>query len=158
MTWPGLETPMVGANEKLVTFWRSRLLENAFHQQFHDNKCLWDLIVLYYFGYEVILFQIFFKYQNPESTLSYVKNPEFQINPEIFYPWNTLILYYKTCLHDIYLFKVNNRITRTWCEICSRLTIKTPEQPHLHCSGVFIVNFEHISNLFLVFLLLILNK
>ena len=39
-----------------------------------------------------------------------------------------------------------------------RLTIKTPEQRHLHCSSVFIVNFEHISNLFLVFLLLILNK
>ena len=36
--------------------------------------------------------------------------------------------------------------------------------PHLHharrqwrCSGVFIVNFEHISNFFLVFLLLTLN-
>ena len=28
-------------------------------QQFHDNKCLWDSLVLYYFGYRVILFQIF---------------------------------------------------------------------------------------------------
>ena len=27
---------------------------------------------------------------------------------------------------DIYLFKVNNRNTRTMCEICSKLTIKTP--------------------------------
>ena len=36
-----------------------------------------------------------------------------------------------------YLFKVNNRNTR---------------------SGVFIVNFEHISNLILVFLLLILSR
>ena len=27
----------------------------------------------------------------------------------------------------IYLFKVNNRNTRTKCEICSQLTIKTPE-------------------------------
>ena len=28
----------------------------------------------------------------------------------------------------IYLFKVNNRNTRTRCQICSKLTIKTPEQ------------------------------
>ena len=28
----------------------------------------------------------------------------------------------------IYLFKVNNRNTRTRCEICSKLTIKTPER------------------------------
>ena len=29
---------------------------------------------------------------------------------------------------NIYLFKVNNRNTRTRCEICSKLTIKTPER------------------------------
>ena len=28
----------------------------------------------------------------------------------------------------IYLLKVNNRNTRTRCEICSKLTIKIPEQ------------------------------
>ena len=44
------------------------------------------------------------------------------------------------------MFKVNNRNTTTRCEICSRLTIKTPD-----------VNFEHISHLMLVFLLLTLN-
>ena len=37
------------------------------------------------------------------------------------------------------MFKVNNRNTTTKCEICSKLTIK--------CSGVFIVNFEHISQI-----------
>ena len=76
------------------------------------------------------------------------------------------------------MFKVNNRKTRTRCEICSKLTIKTPERrqkkvflkilqnffliklqdsdlnPFLRHSGVFIVNFEHISHLVLVFLLL----
>ena len=30
----------------------------------------------------------------------------------------------------IYLLKVNNRNTRTRCEICSKLTIKTPERRH----------------------------
>ena len=29
---------------------------------------------------------------------------------------------------DIYLLKTNNRNTRTRCEICSKLKIKTPEQ------------------------------
>ena len=47
-----------------------------------------------------------------------------------------------------YLFQVNNRNTRTWCEICSMLTINIPEQRQWRRSGVFIVNFEHISNLF----------
>ena len=54
-----------------------------------------------------------------------------------------------------YLFKVNNRNTRTRCEICSKLTIKEPEQRR--SSGVFIVNFEHISHLALVILLSTLN-
>ena len=48
---------------------------------------------------------------------------------------------------------------QSWCEICSKLTIKTPEQWQWqwHRSGVFIVNFEHISHLELAFLLLNLN-
>ena len=34
----------------------------------------------------------------------------------------------------IYLLKVNNRNTRTRCEICSKLTIRTPERRYwLHC-------------------------
>ena len=40
------------------------------------------------------------------------------------------------------------------CEICSKLTLKTPERRR----GVFIGNFEHISPFFLVCLLLALNK
>ena len=31
---------------------------------------------------------------------------------------------------NIYLFKVNNRNTRKSCEICLKLTIKTPERRH----------------------------
>ena len=53
------------------------------------------------------------------------------------------------------MFKVNVRRARR--EICSKLTIKTPERRQWRRSGVFIVNFEHISHLVLVFLLLILN-
>ena len=49
----------------------------------------------------------------------------------------------------IYLSKVNYENTRTMCETCSKLTIKTP---------AFIVNFEQISNIVLAFLLLTLNK
>ena len=57
----------------------------------------------------------------------------------------------------IYLFKVNNRNTRTRFEKCSKLTIKTPERRQWSRFGVCIVNFEHISHLVLVFLLLTLN-
>ena len=64
MDWLGLETPMAGTEGEILTFWRSRLLENTFPQQF----------------------QIFFKYQNPENKLFYVTIPEFRINPEIFHP------------------------------------------------------------------------
>ena len=58
---------------------------------------------------------------------------------------------------NIYLFKVYNRTTRTRCEICSELTIKTPEKRHWCRSSVFNINFEHLSHLVLVFLLLTLN-
>ena len=59
---------------------------------------------------------------------------------------------------DIYLFKVNYRNTRTRYEICSKLTIRTKERRQRHRAGVFIVNFEHISHLPLVFLLLTLSR
>ena len=76
-----------------------------------------------------------------------------------------------------YMFKVNNRNTRTRYEICPMLTIKTPERRHLcgaskskviiklfeasqtwHRPSVFIINFDHIAHLVLVFLLLILSR
>ena len=56
------------------------------------------------------------------------------------------------------IFKVNNRNTRKRCEMCSKLTIKTPEGRHWSPSGVFIVNFEHIPHLALVFLFIALSK
>ena len=44
------------------------------------------------------------------------------------------IIHHKTLVitfpAGIYLFKVNNKNTRTRCEICSKLTIKTPERRH----------------------------
>ena len=51
---------------------------------------------------------------------------------------------------NICLLKVNNRNIRKRCEICSKLTIKTPERRHCRRSGVFFVNFELISHLFLL--------
>ena len=40
---------------------------------------------------------------------------------------------------NISLFKVNKN-TRKMCEICSKLTIKTPERCNCRRPGVFIVN------------------
>ena len=52
-----------------------------------------------------------------------------------------------------YMIKVNNKNTRKICEVCSKLTIKTRRR-----SGIFIVNFGHISYIFQVFILLNLNR
>ena len=46
------------------------------------------------------------------------------------------------------MFKVNNRNTRTRCEICSELTIKTPGRRQwrvFYCSSVSFVNFEQVN-------------
>ena len=76
-------------------------------------------------------------------------------------PFFKLLLVTTSCNYSyqagIYLLKVNNRNTRTRCEICSKLTIKTPERRQWHLSGVFVVEFEHISHFVPVFLLLTLN-
>ena len=51
---------------------------------------------------------------------------------------------------SIYLFNVNNKDIRKRCEIVKYV--------NWHRSGIFIVNFEHILQLFLVLLLLTLKK
>ena len=48
-------------------------------------------------------------------------------------------------LPSIYLFTINNNNTGKRCEICPKLTIKTPERRQWRCSGVLKVNFEYIS-------------
>ena len=53
-----------------------------------------------------------------------------------------------------YNHNVNDRNARKRCDIYSELIIKTPEQSYWCRFGVLIVIFEHISHLFLVFLLL----
>ena len=53
--------------------------------------------------------------------------------------------------------KVNKKNTRTTREVSSELTVKTPERRQWRRSGVFTDNFEHISHLVLVILLLTLN-
>ena len=45
----------------------------------------------------------------------------------------------------MYMLKVNNRITRKRCEICSKLTIKTPERHHVNFGQFFVhVDFEQL--------------
>ena len=51
-----------------------------------------------------------------------------------------------------YQFKINNRSTGKWCEICSKLRTMTPERHQWIRFGVFIVNFENISHVFTCFL------
>ena len=46
-----------------------------------------------------------------------------------------------------YMLKFINRNTKKRCEIRSKLTINTQDHRHGRCTGVFIVNFEHIPQL-----------
>ena len=71
--------------------------------------------------------------------------------------WKKNRLEYRPYLYsaNIYLFKVSKGNTRKRCEICLKLTTKTLQQRR---SVVFLVNFKHISHLFLVLLLLTLSK
>ena len=51
------------------------------------------------------------------------------------------------------MFKNNNNNTKVRCEIYPVLALKTPERCQWCGSDVFIVNYEHISYLLLMFLL-----
>ena len=45
----------------------------------------------------------------------------------------------------MYMFKVNNGITRKSCEICSKLTIKTQERRNVDFEQLFVhVDFEKL--------------
>ena len=55
------------------------------------------------------------------------------------------------------MLRVNNSTLEQGYEICSKF-LKTPERRHWRSSGVFIVNFEHISLLILVFVVLTLSR
>ena len=52
-----------------------------------------------------------------------------------------IFIFHATCPADIYLFKVNKRNSRKRCEICLKLTKKTPEWRQ---KRVFFVCFEHV--------------
>ena len=58
-----------------------------------------------------------------------------------------------TCVFSENFRKVKRKNTRKRYEICSLLTLKTPEQCQWRCSSVFIANFEHVSHFFLFLLL-----
>ena len=55
---------------------------------------------------------------------------------------------------NIYLFKINDRKSRKSCEICSKLTIKTPERRQGRRFGVLLLTLNIFHTVFLVFLLL----
>ena len=48
----------------------------------------------------------------------------------------------------VYQLKVNNRNTRARCEICLKLTLKTPERRHWHRSVSLSLNLNIFHTLF----------
>ena len=81
----------------------------------------------------------------------HVKNMEFR---RVFGTlWKRRNVFARIVLAGNYMFQVNNRNIRTRCEICSKLTIKTPERPQWRRSSVFIVNFEQVLTGIFIFLI-----
>ena len=104
--------------------------------------CLWLSVMYINPRFMNIIFYIYWKpdllfFVNVFSVGKYL----FKVNNNIAIP------------SGIYLMKVNNGNIRTVCEICSKLTIKTPERRQWCRSGVFVI-FGQISLIFLVFPLL----
>ena len=94
------------------------------------------MTVFYIITVFIVKFQIhFFKsfFVSVSTYCTYLPHTKFTYNPA-----------------GIHLLKVNNRNTRARCEMCSKLTVIR--------SGVFIVNFEHISHIVAVFLLSSLSR
>ena len=77
---------------------------------------------------------------NPSNSVNFFQQTQ--------YKENLCVIFLKHHSAGIYLLKIKYRNTRLRYGICSKLTIQT---------GVFIDNFENISHLVLVFLLLTLN-
>ena len=79
----------------------------------------------------------------PQKSLS-KKNQKFLYYSNVFCSTQADNQYQKSkiTLAGNYMFKVNNRNTKIRCEICSKLTKKTPEGRPCRRSGVFTVNFE----------------
>ena len=50
-----------------------------------------------------------------------------------------------------YLLKVNNRNTSTGCEICLKLTIKTPEGRQWRCIAGWDIDILHLETLYFLF-------
>ena len=76
-----------------------------------------------------------------------------------------LILFFYCLLRDfiyfpvaIYLLKSTMETQKAMCKIHQKLTIKALGRSHSHNSGVFLVNFEQILQIDLVFPLSTLNK
>ena len=69
-------------------------------------------------SYYNLLWQLYTFHQKIRTTIRLLKKSLFE---------------YFTFPAGIYLLNVNNRNTRTRCEICSKLTIKMPHRRHCHC-------------------------
>ena len=149
-------------SETVVTKWDwKNLSQNVTEVYYKVHQVLRSMAEGYYKVRQVLqsLTEIYYKVcQVLQSvTVCYYKVPQVLQSVTFITKWdvNKSFFQYNSC--NIYFFKVNHRNTTKRCEICSKLTIKTPERRHWDRSGVFIVNFEHISHLFLVLLLLTLN-
>ena len=65
--------------------------------------------------------------------------------PILYCEWKGLNLNFKPFLANIYLFNVNNRTIGKGCEICLKLTLKTPERRHWRKLWTYFTTFSSAS-------------
>ena len=97
------------------------------------------------------------KYQNNVLYLLKVNNKDTKTTSEVILV-SLLLIFEISFIVLVFPLLTLNKYKKVFKEICLKLLIKTTEWRYWRHSGVFIVIFEHILNLFLMFLLLILKK
>ena len=103
--------------------------------------------IFYFFKRNLIGYLKMIEIEYVGNTVCYYANVDLNIKK------TSVLLNHTHCPNPnaIYLLKDSNKNAWTRCEICSKLTIKTPERRQWHCSVVFIVNCGHLSHLVICF-------
>ena len=125
--------------------------------------CLQDLVVAFIQTFQCSLNE-FFGYISLSVWIKKRKSPALLLVNSCLPPVDTLYQTNKNVLSRKILFKktencsksTTGELEKVWNS--SKLIMKTPERLQWRFSCIFIVDFEHMSGLFPVFLLLTLNK
>ena len=129
---------------------RTCILKNICKRLFWHSKCFWQLLIWLFWCHV----REFFKNQIFERPQEDLNSGSFSCNIKVIFRTWKKVKVPATLKTVIDLFKVNHGNTGATDEICLNLTMNTPELRYWRRVGVFFNNFEQISHIVLMFLLL----